>query len=648
MRRLLVIPLLAALGGGACSEGTDAPKAPVDAGSPLPATGAGAAKLTALTGTVTLTRKGAAPQSATKGELAVGDVVETGADGDATVRFGDGHEVQLGANGRFEINNGDDGLVLNVGQGLVLSRVVNDVPVDKNAMKLAILTPYGLVRLGSSEVKVGVGGDDAKVDVVTGNVQIVSRGGDTVSVTAGDLSVLSREGVKTGTREVRLEPLQIELSGISGRVDYKKKDDKAFSPVNARKLPELAEGDALRVQQGSATVTPKGSGAKVTLTSNTEVGLGQVQTGSGIEDVALDLRKGALTVSMPQGTKRRLHPGDGYTLSVNDGAQFTIVRSKNGLDLNTVVGEVLVEHDGMSATAVRGAQNSLLAKGNVTVKDVAKETFTLPSRPGVRLFHPNIGAAALTWPGEVGNTYRVVVGYEPSLASPFIDGTLKQPWLNVAIPARGSLFWKVFEGEKEIAKGSFSAAPERNNGELGRLRNEVPDGAEKTVIYYQDKPPSVTFMWKAVDPAPAEYRLQVYREGALGKPIEERDAKATTVQLPENALGEGSYVWSVTPLDAKGQALQGGRMNKLEMVYDNAVAELVIKSPRNGDPATAQVNAVGIAPLKTKVSINGQSVALDEKARFNTKVAPVGGRVVFHTLGEGGEQFTVRVLRRGK
>jgi len=176
----------------------------------------------------------------------------------------------------------------------------------------------------------------------------------------------------------------------------------------------------------------------------------------------------------------------------------------------------------------------------------------------------------------------------------------------------------------------------------------VPDGAEKTVIYYQDKPPSVTFLWKSPDPAPAEYRLQVYREGALDKAIEERLSKSATLQLPENALGEGNYLWSVTPLDANGVALAGGRMNKLEMVYDNAVAELVIKSPRNGDPGGATVPVIGIAPFKTRVSANGQLLVLDEKARFNSKVAPVGGRVVFRTVGDNGEQLIVRALRRGK
>jgi len=61
----------------------------------------------------------------------------------------------------------------------------------------------------------------------------------------------------------------------------------------------------------------------------------------------------------------------------------------------------------------------------------------------------------------------------------------------------------------------------------------------------------------------------------------------------DGALAEGRYLWSVTPLDARGAGLKGGKMNKLEIVYDNAVPNLTIKSPKNGDPGGAAVPVVG-------------------------------------------------------
>lgn len=648
MRTLLcTAALLVCLG---CPEGKDVPEASdliIDAGALKPAL----ATLVEIKGSATLTRAGMTAPAA-EGPLEAGDVIETGAGGDGLIRFAGGHEVQIGSDGRFEIISGDDGLVLSVGQGLVVSRVVGDLQVIAGG-GLSILTPYGLVRVGSSSVKIGVSKDDATIDVLAGNVSILSRnGGAAMNISAGQLSVLNREGLKAGTREVQLGPMQFVLEAITGRVELKKQDAKAFGPLNPKKaIPGVEAGDLLRTGAGSATFAARDSRAKIVVGSNSEVGIGEVPAGSGLEEAALDLRKGAMVINMPIGIKRKLRTADGYSLTANDGAQFSVARSKTGLDLNMIVGELVVEHDGMQSVTVRGAQSAKLATtGATTSIDLAKETLTLPSR-SYRLYHPNVGNAALTWEGESGTAFHVIVGNEPTLAKPVIDGIIKQPWLNVNVPARGGLYWRVLIGEKQIARGAVQAAPERATGELGRLRNEVPEGAEKTVIYYQDKPPSVTFLWKPpadITPVPAEYRLQVYNERDLTKPIEERMSKTTTLQLPENALGEGNYAWSVTPLDAKGQALAGGRMTKLEMVYDNAVSELVIKAPRNGDAGGASVPVIGIAPFKTRVSANGQLLPLDDKARFNSKVAPVGKRVVFRTAGEGGEQFIVRQLRRGK
>ncbi len=116
----------------------------------------------------------------------------------------------------------------------------------------------------------------------------------------------------------------------------------------------------------------------------------------------------------------------------------------------------------------------------------------------------------------------------------------------------------------------------------------------------------------------------------------------------DGALAEGRYLWSVTPLDAKGVGLRGGKMNKLEIAYDNAVPDLLISAPRNGDPSGATVPVVGIAPVGAKVFVNGRAVELDDKARFNTSAAPLpGGRLVFRMVGKSGaEVYTVRTVRR--
>lgn len=138
--------------------------------------------------------------------------------------------------------------------------------------------------------------------------------------------------------------------------------------------------------------------------------------------------------------------------------------------------------------------------------------------------------------------------------------------------------------------------------------------------------------------------MKVYREGQLGTTVAERTVTENQLALPENTLVEGKYLWSVTPLDAKGAELKGGRMNKLHLVFDNAVSALSIKSPRNGDSGKS-LRAVGIAPVGSRLFINGKAVALDAQARFDTPVSAVGGRVIFRLLHNGAESYTVRTVK---
>ena len=151
----------------------------------------------------------------------------------------------------------------------------------------------------------------------------------------------------------------------------------------------------------------------------------------------------------------------------------------------------------------------------------------------------------------------------------------------------------------------------------------------------------------APDSTAAKYKVAVFVAGALGTPLVERLVKETQVVL-DGALAEGKYLWSVTPLDARGAGLRGGKMNKLEIVYDNAVPNLIIKAPRNGDPGGASVAVTGIAPVGAKVYVNGKLLELDDKARFTTQAAPLpGGRLIFRMVGKSGaEVYTVRTVRR--
>ncbi|MDX2008769.1 MAG: FecR domain-containing protein [Myxococcaceae bacterium] len=644
MRVFASLLLGGALAGLSACSGPDPVAPPPPPVAPPPDAGAKAkapaATLLEAVGPVTVTRGGTTRPGA-PGPLFDGDVLETGEAARAVVRLADGRTLELAENGRLEVDASNDGLVLEVGQGVVVTR--ERAGGDGPTVQLTLDTPYGLVRVGSAGLLVNVGADEAGVDVLAGEVTLVGREGSAIELNAGAAGTLGKGGA---TRRVTLEPLTVILSAGSGRIDVKKKDGKAFTAVNPKKPPALAAGDTLRVSAGSATLTPAGSDAKVTLGAGTEVGVGESVKAGGAEDLGLELKKGQLSVVMPFGKKRTLRPGDGATLVAEQGGQLSVVRAKNGLELNSVVGDVLVTLDGGGQTLVKGGQTATVTKDQVTTRDVAREALQLPSRGGLRLLHPGAERVALVWSADDDGPFRFTLASEPSFDRPLVDGVVHQPFFNTPAPARGALYWRVSRGDQEFAKGSVSCAPEKVGDELGGITNEVPAGPEKTVIFFQDKPPALTFTWKAPDKPVASYQLKVYRAGQLGAPLQERTVSTTTAQLPLGTLGEGKYQWDVTWLDAKGTPVgTAGKMNQLELNYDNAVRALVIKSPRNGDPPAGRVAVAGIAPIGIKVTANGQAVALDAKARFTGSVAPLSGaRVVFRAVQDGAETYIVRWL----
>ncbi|MBM4783856.1 MAG: FecR domain-containing protein [Archangiaceae bacterium] len=624
--------------------------APVDAGTVTPVVDAGApptraaATLEKLTGTVTLTRKGVA-NAATKGPLQLQDIVETAEASNATLVFPDGREIELGENGRIEIGSEGDGLLLNVGQGIVVSRQGTAAPSGPS-VQLSLDTPYGLVRVGSAGLSVNVTGDETTVDVLAGDVTLVGREGGTLSLEAGAAGSLSKKGAN---RKVTLEPLTVLITQGTGRIELKKKDGKAFTVVNPKKAPALAAGDTLRVTNGAVALTPEKSDVRVTLSPGTEVGIGESVRSGGAEDVALDVKKGQLVVALPFGKKRTIRPGDGVTLVAEQGGQVSIVRGKNGLELSSTVGDVVVTTETGQSVTVKGGQTASIGKAGVEAKDVTREALQLPTRQGVRLLHPGQERVSLVWSGDDDKGYRLQLGTDATLAKPLVDGIVHQTFFNTLAPARGALFWKVLDGETEVGRGSVSCGPEKIGDELDGITNEVPAGPDKTVIYFQDKPPALTFTWKTPEKPVAEYLLKVYRAGNLSAPVQERRVSTTTAQLPHGSIGEGKYQWDVTWLDAKGTPIgTAGKMNQLELNYDNAVRSLVIKAPRNGDAPAAKVAVAGIAPMGVKVSANGQALALDAKARFSGQVTPLGGnRIAFRVVLDGAETIIVRWLGRG-
>lgn len=635
----LVLAFLAAPG----CEG-DAPTSPPPAvatpPTPTPVARQALAQLEGPQGPVTLEREGA-KRPAQPEALYAKDAIETGVDGAAVVRLGKDRVIELGPEGRFELDGQGTAVTLNVLRGLVLTRVparAEGAPPPEDDVILTITTPFGLTRVGGASLSLTVGDDTATVDVKMGEIELVAKGGEVTKVTAGG------QGTLGTPRELPLMTMNLVLEGA--RAEFKAKDAKAFKALDARHLPALASGDTVRVKSGTVGLAGDGEGARYALRGGAEATVGDSRRGAGREVTGLELKKGEVEVTAPAGQATRVEVGGGVALASAGGGQFAARRGATGLEVEAFTGDVSLEREGQPAVLVPAGSTAVTdKKGQVAVREAPREAIAMPAR-GARLYHSGLKKVSLTWePAEGVTDYRVQVASDPNFTNVVRDGVVHDTFITMPALAKGAWFWRVWRGDTQHATGSVSFAPEARAQDLSRLKNVVPDGPETTTIFYQDKPPVVTFTWAAEEGA-AQYAVKVYREGQLGTPVAERTVAELSAALPENTLVEGKYLWSVTPLDAKGAETRGGRMNKLLMVYDNAVPTLVIKTPRNGDPGGATVRVSGVAPFGSRLFVNGKPISLDEKARFDASVAPFsGGRIVFRLMQGGAEAYTVRTVR---
>ncbi len=646
IRRARALGLCLLLAG--CPEG-DVPKANGPRATP-DSGGSGAAASALLEqakGQVTLERAGK-KGPAQLGYLYVGDAVETGADSEATVRFAGGRVVELGPDGRFELRDGEGGLVLSVAQGLVLTSNASNAPsapLPGPSVQLTILTPFGFTKVGVDplDLTLTVNEKGASVDVKLGTVDLVSNDGKVSKIGAGQKGSLAGASGQV----FDLEPIQFTVSA-AGKAELKRKDEQKWSALGKKAVP-LAEGDSFRVKDGALTMQAPGGQGTLQFARGSEITMEKGGKSAGAEEAGFDFKRGELSHRSP--VKTRLNLGGGVSLSSQGASQFTLKRTKEGYELVSIAGDVKIDREGGESSTVFGGRTAAIPlKGPVKSQELPRETLTLPSRTALKVLQNQPGKLAIVWEGEGEKPYRVEVSTDPAFNQKLVSGVVHQRHVNVQPPVRGSLYWRVFdEQDKPVTKGSASFAPEPSSTDLAHNRNEVQDGADQTTIYFQDKPPAVTFKWEPNAEA-AKYKVQVYEKGKLSTPVAEKVVTEGRVSLAEGALGEGSYLWSLKYLDKTGNEVGGtGKMNKLVITYDNAVPNLAIKAPKNGDAGGAKVRCQGVAPVGAKLQINGKAVTLDEKSRFDTEAAPMGaGLLVFRMVNGASEVYTVRKVRRGK
>ncbi len=207
------------------------------------------------------------------------------------------------------------------------------------------------------------------------------------------------------------------------------------------------------------------------------------------------------------------------------------------------------------------------------------------------------------------------------------------------LPA-GRYFWRVGGATKRISSVRLVKEQQLDCKGCGRS-SQVADTGGQAMVYFQEKLPQITLSWAPV-PRAALYVFKLYSDGNLDVPVFAGSFSDLNHSFGRGQfVHEGRYFWQVSAVSASGELLNVGKMNTLVIHFDNAIASLKLRAPKDHAVIDATADAffvTGEAELGSRVNINGQPVALSEQGRFNKHLSlPRGAqRVVVRSLGRDG------------
>ncbi|MDQ3265264.1 MAG: FecR family protein [Myxococcota bacterium] len=613
------------------------------------------------TGKVRIDRQDSAEGASKDAPLFHDNLVSTGAASTATVRYSDRTQVKVGENTRFRIGGQAGRLTLELEAGTILSS-----SRQGGAGGLTIVTRYGQLQLlQGSEIQFSLGTDgQSSMQVLFGSIQLLTTDGGSVTVLQGeamnfDLGTTTRlaeaadAGVPPEAVTPQALPLQLVFSAPRGKATLKPEGSARFSPASTEEAP-IQPGTQFRLaKNGAAVLRGKGLSSRLSQTASGVVGPAE-QDGE-LERYALALQNGNAELEFThRGTRRVVLESRGReaVLESSDLGSVGVLVGRRGLEVLVRAGEVKLTAGGETRTLTTGDQVELV--GNV-LRPTRKLTasLSLPLSRKLRVYANRLETVALTLP-EQEQPFRVEVARDAEFTDRLLSGTVQASRLVVPAPASGELHWRAVSleagaGEKELGRGQARFFADRQTGlDLDNPHAEVAETGLKATVLFQSVPPAVTFSF-AAKPDARSYRVRVFRAADLKKPVVEKVVPEPKCELAAGQIPEGEYLWNATPLGASGGELSGGRMNRLELIYDNSRTSLAISRPRPMEVVSASASALtveGVAPVGSKLFVNGKPVPVGEKGRFSQQVARADTLVFRLVTSNGAEGYWVRPLRR--
>lgn len=579
----------------ACPE-PDEPPAPV---KPAPVV---VALLREVRGAVTLTREGAS-RPAKDEPVFDGDVLTTGGDGHVTLSGG-GREVELLENSRFRVGKTLGDLALDVGELMFLE---TDAGAFDTALGAARPAAGSRVKMQASDAgttfEVGFG-SLMLFDVPDAGAQTV-KAGEKFVVGMGVLSL------EEPVLPVKPPPEVKPTLKLTSRGGVSLKGKKLAGPR------ELDENGAFIVDR-AGQLTVEAGGARAQLQASSK---GTIEPSSGDTRFKLALREGSARIFLKEGESVLVDGRKPLKLTARTSSTVVVTATKSGAPRVEVLGGAVDSTVGETTTALQPRKGA--------------PVLSLPAARSSRVNWARPGDVALLLTEGDG---EVEVAADAEFQNVLIAAKTVES-LVVPAPLKGGLFWRR-AGDAEPGQARFER--DEYAGAIAAKSDTVAETGLKATVYFQGAVPTLTFTFPVKSDA-ASWRFRVYSAGNLKTALVDRKVTENKAVVESGALAEGSYLWSAVPTSSSGVEASGGRMNKMDIVFDNSVTRLVLTSPKDGERAA---KAIGVAPLGSKLSLNGKPVPLDAGGRFSLATPPGNVAVFKLVTRDGAESFWVRRLTR--
>ncbi|HEY0708884.1 MAG TPA: hypothetical protein VGG33_18895 [Polyangia bacterium] len=457
----------------------------------------------------------------------------------------------------------------------------------------------------------------------------------------GEVTRLDATGARHATAAGSLQPGDVVTAGDDGRALVRLSDGRELilAPGTRLRVGESSH-DALSIELESGTIVSRRSGADdgagVSLSVLTPFGITRIPAGPGKLDISLGAEGAQVAVEL-----------GGVTFVDRAGRELS---AKAGERIEVTVGGAQLLPAGARAEKLDEPAGQAAAEAKTALlPERAASDLVLPTARKLRIYADRLSEVTLTWPPALAKA-RIEVSRDPAGKDLVMGGRTRVPRVTLSPPREGDLYWRIIGADPgKVLRGHAQFRPDRGRSvlDLANPQNLVTERSEGTKVYFQGARPALTFSYAKQEGA-RRYRVRVFRAGALAQPIFEQEVTELRCPTPPGFLDEGSYLWHAQGIDGAGRILGGSRLNKLELVYENALNTLVIGRPRSGDLVVGDdVPVSGVAPLGERLFVNGHPAPTDDKGRFDLRVERAS-TLIFKLVGrDGRESYWVRRLRMG-